>query len=474
MDQQVVSAIERWIDEHTEEYIADVQAFCRIPSVSRADLAQPNAPFGPDCRKALDWALERSAQLGFAVVDHEGYCGTARWGDQDNAFGILGHIDVVPEGEGWIYPPYGATRAGDFLIGRGVSDDKGPALVGLYAARCIRDLGLPMKHGVRVYYGCSEETGMEDLQYYLRHDEPPKLSLVPDCGFPVCIAQKGSLGGDVSIPAGQSIRALRAGLVANMVPADAWAELAVDAEAMRMALAGLGVAKEDFTIEPLKDGCVVRAHGVASHAADPAKGRSALRMLADALARSGLLEAESAKAMAAVAALTAGCYGESCGLEKEDEVSGKTTTNFGLASLKDGRVFVNLDARLSIADDPDDAEARYTAATGALGFSWHPDHKTNPFQIGADSPETTALMNVYREVTGRDDQPYAMGGGTYSRYLSTAISYGVGLPGVTDRPDIPESHGGAHKCDEYAHIPSLLQAMKIYVLALLRLDESVA
>ena len=89
-----------------------------------------------------------------------------------------------------------------------------------------------------------------------------------------------------------------------------------------------------------------------------------------------------------------------------------------------------------------------------------------------DGPECTALMDVYREVTGRDDQPYAMGGGTYSRYLSTAISFGPGLAG-TPRPDLPESHGGGHKCDEFAHIPSLITAMKIYALALLRLDEVV-
>ncbi len=473
MNQQMISAVERWIDEHTEEYIADVQAFCRIPSVSRADLAKPGAPFGPDCRRALSWVLARAAQLGFTPVDHEGYCGTARTGDQDNAIGILGHIDVVPEGDGWIYPPYGSTRVGDFLIGRGVSDDKGPALAGLYAARCAKELGLTPKHGLRVFFGCSEETGMQDLQYYVAHDEPPKLSLVPDCGFPVCVAQKGSLAADVSIPAGEAIRAFSAGLVANMVPADARAELAVSPGALGAAFAAQNLPEEDFTIEPLDSGCRVCAHGVASHAADPSKGRSALHMLAGALARCGLLDEASTRAMAAVEALTAGCFGESCGLEREDPVSGKTTTNFGLASLRDGRIVVNLDARLSIEADPAEDARRYAAAAEALGFACGEVSTTQPFHIGADSPETMALMEVYRAVTGRDDPTYAMGGGTYSRYLSTAVSFGMGLPG-TPRPDIPESHGGAHKCDEFAHIPSLLTAMKIYALALARLDETLA
>jgi len=472
MNRQIVSDIERWIDGHAEELVADIQAFSRIPSVSRADLAQPGAPFGPDCRRALDWALKRAAQLGFTPVDHEGYCGTARLGDQRSAIGILGHIDVVPEGDGWIYPPYGGTRAGDFLIGRGVSDDKGPTLTGLYAARCLKELNLPMRHGVRVFFGCSEETGMNDLQYYLAHDEPPRISLVPDCGFPVCIAQKGSLSAEASIPVGPSVRAFSAGLVRNMVPADAQAGLAVDAGALRAAFEALGLEKGDFSVEPAEGGCLAGAHGIASHAADPSKGRSALHMLADALARCGLLDETSTRAMAAIAALTAHCYGESCGLACEDPVSGKTTVNFGLASLNEGRVTVSLDARLSIEADPAEDARRYAAAVQALGFTCERAETTQPFHIGADSPEAVALMDVYREVTGRDDQPYAMGGGTYSRFLGTAVSYGMGLPG-TPRPDIPESHGGAHKCDEFAHIPSLLTALKIYALALLRLDEIV-
>ena len=56
---------------------------------------------------------------------------------------------------------------------------------------------------------------------------------------------------------------------------------------------------------------------MASHAADPSKGRSALHMLAGALACCGLLDEAGTRAMAAVEALTAGCFGESCGLAIE-------------------------------------------------------------------------------------------------------------------------------------------------------------
>ena len=51
---ELLARADNWIAAHREEYIAEVQGISRIPSVSRADLAQPGAPFGPDCRRALD------------------------------------------------------------------------------------------------------------------------------------------------------------------------------------------------------------------------------------------------------------------------------------------------------------------------------------------------------------------------------------------------------------------------------------
>ena len=100
---ELLARADNWIAAHRKEYIAEVQGISRIPSVSRADLAQPGAPFGSDCRKALDYALERGRYYGFDTADHEGYAGSITWGDYDNAIGIIAHLDVVPVGDGWVY-----------------------------------------------------------------------------------------------------------------------------------------------------------------------------------------------------------------------------------------------------------------------------------------------------------------------------------------------------------------------------------
>ena len=473
MDQKLAQAIQTWIDEHAEEYIADVQALSRIPSVSRADEAAPGAPFGPGCREALDWALKRSAELGFETEDHDGYCGSAYLGDKHNAIGAFGHIDVVPIADGWIYPPYGATCEGDLLFGRGVSDDKGPALCALYAARCVKELDIPMKHGFHMYFGCAEETGMADLQYFIKHAVLPVTGFVPDCGFPVCIAQKGSFNAYVRVPVGPSVKAFDSGLAANIVPTLAVADLCCDEKALRAAIEAQNLPEGYIAVEAIDGGARVTAYGLPAHGADPEKGRSALKIIAQALSKcAGILDETSLKAMQAVAELTRGCYGESCGLQSEDPISGRTTTNFGIAHLVDGELEVRIDARVALNVDINDAETRFLAATEPLGFSYRLERKTQPFHLKDDDPAVVALTKVYREQTGRDDANYAMGGGTYSRYLPTVISYGPGLRDEYERPQLPEGHGGAHQCDEYAHIPSLLKAMRIYVHALLELDQA--
>ena len=93
--------------------------------------------------------------------------------------------------------------------------------------------------------------------------------------------------------------------------------------------------------------------------------------------------------------------------------------------------------------------------------------------LPVDDPRVAALQALYKDVTGRDDPPYAMGGGTYSRAVPGAISFGPGMPGT--RHDysafLPEGHGGAHGRDEVLPISKMLTVSKIYVAALAALDE---
>ncbi len=60
---------------------------------------------------------------------------------------IYNHLDVQPadrEAEGWKHDPFRFTIEGDRYLGRGSTDDKGPALTAYYGVRYALDQGIPL------------------------------------------------------------------------------------------------------------------------------------------------------------------------------------------------------------------------------------------------------------------------------------------------------------------------------------------
>lgn len=474
ISQETRNRINQWIDAHAEETISDLQDFSRIRSVSRADLGKPGAPFGPECREMLDYALQRGAEYGFQTADHEGYCGSVYIGDIDHAIGIIGHLDVVPEGDQWIYPPYAATRVGDFLIGRGVDDNKAACVMGLALMRMFTELGLPLRHGIRVVMGCSEETGMADMHYFEQTQTMPVVSLVPDSGFPVNYAQKGTLRGTVSIPCAAPIVSFSGGEVENMVPPHAKIVLSLPLDVVKAAFDGAGYGEEEYQLSAQGEGTIVVAKGIAAHAAKPEHGKSAIHMLSTAMAQCGLLSGAALDAMRAVCEMSKDYYGVAAGIDCEDPESGKTSMVIGVAKTENGRISLSLDCRLSIATDLDAVQANYRAYCAQWGFEIEELEVGRPFYMPKDDPRVLALMEVYQSLTGDMSPAYTMGGGTYSRCLQNALTFGPGFNEERPRPEgIPAHHGGAHAPDEYVYIPDLLRALAIYAVSILELDAIV-
>ena len=89
-------------------------------------------------------------------------------------------MDVVPEGGGWDTDPYTLTEREGWLLGRGVADDKGPAVLAIWAAKFFADLPQRPRHAIQVLLGTSEETGMSDLKQYLAAQPAPDFSFTPD------------------------------------------------------------------------------------------------------------------------------------------------------------------------------------------------------------------------------------------------------------------------------------------------------
>ena len=79
-------------------------------------------------------------------------------------------------------------RREGWLLGRGVIDDKGPAVLSLYAGAYLLKHGITPRYTFRALLGCDEEVGMSDVHHYLENYADPDFLFTPDAEFPVCNA----------------------------------------------------------------------------------------------------------------------------------------------------------------------------------------------------------------------------------------------------------------------------------------------
>ncbi|MDR4015647.1 MAG: M20/M25/M40 family metallo-hydrolase, partial [Eggerthellaceae bacterium] len=160
--------IAAFVEEQWPAFLADAERLIAIDSSLDAEHAAPGAPFGPGPRAALEAALSIAQRMGLDPHDGDGYAGYADLpGESGQQIGVIGHVDVVPAGEGWDFAPFALTRKEGVLVGRGTSDDKAPVLTALYGLKFWLDRGERLRHGVRFIFGCNEESGMGDVPYYL-------------------------------------------------------------------------------------------------------------------------------------------------------------------------------------------------------------------------------------------------------------------------------------------------------------------
>lgn len=470
-DKAMLQRVDQWLESHSREMIDELVAWASHPSVSRADLAAPNAPFGPDCRKMLDFALERGRYHGFESEDYQGYAGCVLSRGGEGEIGMVCHLDVVPEGDHWTYPPYEPTEKDGWLVGRGVGDNKGPGVLSLFALKCLKDLGYAPKHTFRILYGCAEETGMEDFRHYVEvlKAPVPQVSLVADASFPLCYAQKGGFDGDLAVPCGADIAAIGGGNARNIIPDYAYVVLKnCTLSQVQSALEGA----ENITVSQDGENVKVEAAGKAGHAAFPDNSLNAIGVLAKAVAGSALADQLDLKGIPFLAAVLEDSFGAGLNAALEDEVSGRLTSNGGIIKEVDGELVLTIDIRFPVTLEGEDIRRRVAETAEKLGGRLQSWNIAAPYYIDPQDPKVKTLMEIYNDITGDDAQPYTMGGGTYSRVVPNAMTFGPGLPKGKPFPDfLPEGHGGAHGPDEALCLEEWFQGFRIYVMALMKLDQ---
>ena len=102
-------------EKYLPEIIETISKSVQIKTV--LDTAVPGGPFGQGNKDCLEYVLSVADKLGFRTVNLDGYCGYAEIGEGEEIVGIIGHLDVVPEGEGWKVPAYSGALVDDEIWG---------------------------------------------------------------------------------------------------------------------------------------------------------------------------------------------------------------------------------------------------------------------------------------------------------------------------------------------------------------------
>ena len=296
------------IEQMLREQIEDLKALVRIPSVSRGDPAEPGKPFGKTVYEALQATLAIARRLGLKAWDVDGYCGVVEYGEGDEVLGILAHLDVVPEGEGWSVPPYSATEKDGRIIGRGTLDDKSPALSAIYALAAIKDCGFKMKRRVRVILGCDEEIGSLGVEHYLKVEGEPTLAFTPDAEYPVVNSEMGIMHTTYEKKYPSALQ-IDCGTAANVIPGVIRATLPKKAVPV--------AAPEGFAATYDENRITVEGRG--GHASMPEFAKNALQALMDILTKQPLPEADLETVNALHALWGYDMHGESLGIDVTDE-----------------------------------------------------------------------------------------------------------------------------------------------------------
>ena len=441
------------------EILRDIARIVSVPSVEGKP--EPDAPFGREPKKALDLALSIAEELGLSTRNFENKIGCAElFGESEKYIATITHVDVVPAGDGWSADPFTLRERDGWIIGRGVLDDKGPSIICLYALKYLKDKKIPLRYGVRALLGANEETHMHDVEYYLENYPAPAFCFSPDADFPICNGEKGIFQGElVSKCPLSTVVDINGGFAVNAIPDKASAVLKCYDKAPE--------STKDVTVS-MENGCLVlTATGKSGHASLPEGTVNAIGVLINFILENNLCSKEEAEYFSVLKKLHSSPYGEGVGAATSDGRFSPLTIIGGMIRIKDGRIWQSVDSRYPTSTSGKQlVKALEAAAEGAAEVIMKDD--VVPFYVDPNSPEIQICLNTYNEITGEQSKPFTMGGGTYARHFPNAASFGPEHP---ERP-MPDFAGSIHGVDEAACVDWLLEALEIYIAALIRLQEA--
>lgn len=436
--------------------VDDLKGLVAIKSIIDESTISENAPFGANIREALDAFLAMAKRDGFKHGDIDGYAGYIEYGEGEELVGVLGHLDVVPLGEGWNFDPLGADEAEGYLFGRGMSDDKGPTIAAYHALKILKDHNVKLNRRVRLIVGCDEETGFRCMEYYKKHAEIPAYGFVPDANFPVIYGEKGIVQANLNSTYQTVITALNAGEVGNVVIGQASAEVnaELDEEAFKTFL-----SEHKLSGHVEDKGYFIQ--GKPSHAMEPHMGVNAGVYLLQFIAEH--YNDEYAKVMHS---LLHSYHGHGLNVNYDGKYMGPLTMNVGVLRIESNKQRALIDMRIPDGMEAETVFENIEKTVKPLNIEFDVVENKGKVFLDPEGDMIKILEGVYREHTGDQESPLiTMGGGTYAKAFENHVAYGMEFP-LEVKPAIV---GDIHSADEALSRKALVDGTAIYADAIVKL-----
>jgi acetylornithine deacetylase/succinyl-diaminopimelate desuccinylase-like protein len=166
------AALDRAIQANLEKHLQQLSLLCSYPSV---------AAQGDDMAATVDFVAgllrDRQFEVEILTTDGQPVLFAERGGQTDRRMLFYNHYDVQPPEplELWESPPFELARHGDYLVARGVSDDKGHLICRLAAIDALLAVDGDLPCTVKFVIEGEEEVGSPHLAAFVG-DEQERLA----------------------------------------------------------------------------------------------------------------------------------------------------------------------------------------------------------------------------------------------------------------------------------------------------------
>lgn len=461
-------SLDKKIESLKAELIKSTRELISIKSVE--SYPKENMPFGEEVQNALNYALNLSKEMGFKVVNLDNYVGYAEYGEGEDYIAVLGHLDVVPEGDGWNMDPYSGELIDGKIYGRGAIDDKGPVMASLYALKAVKDLNIKLNKKVRIIFGTNEETGCSDIPYYLDREKPPIMGFTPDADFPVIHGEKGLLIFDVykevieESTSPFKVVYIKGGIRENMVPDYCESEIETYNKEAFIKLYKDYVEENSFNmkLEEIDTGFIIKSYGVSAHGSTPELGKNAIIRLIKFLYLLNISGSIGEFINFISEKIGTSTKGEELNINLHDNVSGNLSLNLGIIDVKKDMCLASLDIRHPVTFKLEDVLDPIKSVLKSFSFDIQNFIYDKPLYFEKNHPLIKTLQEVYFDVTGENIEPITIGGGTYAKEMPNTVAFG---------PMFPSREDTIHKPNEYILVDDLAKCCRIYANAIINLSN---